>query len=196
MEANSRTGELLEFFKALSDANRLKIIGLLASKPYVAEELAALLDLRPSTVSNHLAALVHAGLVCARRDGYYNVYELDQEALHGMARRLLSEETYTTAIADIDLAAYDRKVLEAHARPDGTLHSLPAQRKKLEAVLRYLAREFEPGVEYSEAEVNAIIGRYHEDISGLRRDLIDFRMLGRDKRGSRYWRIGEGGEQR
>ncbi|WP_345325136.1 ArsR family transcriptional regulator [Candidatus Villigracilis proximus] len=43
--------EVVTFFKALADANRLKIIGLLAQQPYSVEELAALLNLKPSTVS-------------------------------------------------------------------------------------------------------------------------------------------------
>jgi len=55
--------ELLNFFKALADANRLKIVGLLAQKPHTVEELAALLDIKPSTVSHHLARLSDAGLV-------------------------------------------------------------------------------------------------------------------------------------
>jgi DNA-binding transcriptional ArsR family regulator len=53
--------ELVTFFKALSDANRLKIIGLLAQKPYSVEELAALLDLKASTVSHHLSKLAKVG---------------------------------------------------------------------------------------------------------------------------------------
>ncbi len=47
--------ELVAFFKVLSDANRLKIIGLLAHQPYSVEELAALLGLKASTVSHHLS---------------------------------------------------------------------------------------------------------------------------------------------
>jgi predicted transcriptional regulator len=43
--------ELVTFFKALADSNRLKIVGLLAEKPYSVEELAALLQLKPSTIS-------------------------------------------------------------------------------------------------------------------------------------------------
>ncbi len=47
--------ELVGFFKALADPNRLKIVGLLAQKPYSVEELAALLELKASTVSHHLS---------------------------------------------------------------------------------------------------------------------------------------------
>ena len=39
--------ELLEFFKALADANRLKIIGLLAQDEYPVEQIAEMLGLRP-----------------------------------------------------------------------------------------------------------------------------------------------------
>ena len=47
--------ELVSFYKVLADANRLKIVGLLARQAYSVEELAALLKLKPSTVSHHLA---------------------------------------------------------------------------------------------------------------------------------------------
>jgi hypothetical protein len=43
-------------------------------------------------------------------------------------------------------------------------------------------------VVYTEKQVNAIIARFHEDVAGLRRDLIDRGMLARERDGSRYWR--------
>ena len=73
--------ELVTFFKALADANRLKIVGLLAEKPYSVEELAELLKLKPPTISHHLAKLVEAGLIKSHAESYYNVYQLDQSAL-------------------------------------------------------------------------------------------------------------------
>ena len=60
--------ELVSFYKALADANRLKIIGLLARQAYSVEELAALLELKPSTVSHHLARLTQVGLVSAHSE--------------------------------------------------------------------------------------------------------------------------------
>jgi hypothetical protein len=47
---NDANNELVAIFKALADANRLKIVGLLAQQPYSVEELAALLDLKAPTV--------------------------------------------------------------------------------------------------------------------------------------------------
>ena len=80
--------ELVTFFKSLADASRLKIIGLLAQQPYSVEELAALLDLKPSTVSHHLSKLVKVGLVHARTQSYYNVYQLDKSALEALDEKL------------------------------------------------------------------------------------------------------------
>ena len=45
MDETTRTDELLEFFKAMADASRLKIIGVLAQQPSTVEQLAAMLDL-------------------------------------------------------------------------------------------------------------------------------------------------------
>src|SRR5512146_1250441 len=103
--------ELLSFYKALADANRLKIIGLLAGRGYSVEELAALLNLRSSTVSHHLARLAEAGLVIAQTESYYSVYRLQEKALEERTRRLLSREDFTAAVADMDLDSYDRKVV-------------------------------------------------------------------------------------
>ncbi len=70
---------LLSFFKALADANRLKIIGLLATKESSVEDCRRCWKLA-STVSHHLSKLSEIGLVTARADGYFNVYRLETEA--------------------------------------------------------------------------------------------------------------------
>jgi DNA-binding transcriptional ArsR family regulator len=54
MENENAMQELLDFFKALADANRLKIAGLLAQEALTVEQLAEMLELHPSTVSHHL----------------------------------------------------------------------------------------------------------------------------------------------
>ncbi len=187
--------ELLTFYKALADANRLKIVGLLAQRSYSVEELAALLDLRPSTVSHHLAKLAEAGLVTARTESYYNVYRLEEKALEERTRRLLSRQGFTSAVADMDLDSYDRKVIADYTRRDGSLKSIPAQRKKLEAVLRYVVKEFQPGKRYSERKVNEILGRFHEDTATLRRELVGYHMMEREGGGGAYWRVDKKSEK-
>ncbi len=181
--------ELVTFFKALADGNRLKIIGLLAQRPYSGEELAALLNLKPSTVSHHLAKLTSIGLVSARADGYYNIYELDTEALESQSRRIFSSQQMTSAPVDVDLDAYDRKVVMDFTRKDGRLKEIPAQRKKREAVLRYVVKAFEPGRRYPEKEVNEILARFHKDTASLRRELVAAGLMERQGGGGEYWRL-------
>jgi predicted transcriptional regulator len=181
-------GDLVAFFKALADANRLKIVGLLAQQPYTVEQLAAILDLRPSTISHHLSKLAEVGLVSARAEGYYNVYQLEEEKLKE-TRLLFSKEDLTSVVGEVDLDAYDRKVVENYSLPDGRLKVIPSQRKKLEAVLRYVTQAFEMDKRYSEKQVNAILSRYHEDTASLRRELIGFSLMRRTDDGTKYWRV-------
>lgn len=187
MQETTQFDELLSFFKALSDANRLKIIGLLAQKNYSVEELAALLELRPATVSHHLSRLSEVGLVSAKAESYYNIYHLETNSLERMAQRLLAEETLPAVAADVDLDAYDRQVVENYSLPDGQLKRIPTKRKKFEAILRYVVQAFEPDRRYTEKEVNEILGQYNEDTAVLRRGLVDYQMMDRDPGGTAYW---------
>jgi len=189
------TEELVIFYKALADANRLKIVGALAHKPYSVEELAALLSVKPSTVSHHLAKLAQAGLVSARAQGYYSVYQLEPKSLEQQARRLLKREDFTLTFHNMDLDAYDRKVVADFSRPDGSLKTLPAQRKKLEAVLRHVLAAFELGRRYSEPQVNRILARFHEDTASLRRELVGSGFMNREGGGGPYWRADAGGQK-
>jgi predicted transcriptional regulator len=179
--------ELVNFFKALADSSRLKIVGLLAQRSYSVEELAALLQLKPSTISHHLARLSEAGLVSAKVDGYYNVYRLEEKALEIKSRSLFSRDDLNAAVADIDLSAYDNKVLKDYTRSDGSLKTIPAQRKKLEAVLRHVVKSFKVENRYSEKQVNKILSGFHEDTATLRRELIGYGLMQREN--DEYWRM-------
>jgi hypothetical protein len=180
--------ELVTFYKALADASRLKIVGLLAQRPYSVEELAALLRLKPPTVSHHLARLSAAGLVSSRGESYYNVYRLEEKALEQQARRMLSGHDFTEVVQGTDIDSYDRKVIADFSRQDGSLKTIPAQRKKLLAVLRHVVTAFAPGKRYPEKQVNKILLRFHTDTATLRRELVDFGLMQREGGGGDYWR--------
>lgn len=181
--------ELVTFFKALADANRLKIVGLLAQKPYSVEELAALLEIKPSTVSHHLAKLAQVGLVSAKADSYYNVYQLDEKALENKSKSLFSQENLAASVASVDADAYDNKVVKDYVRKDGSLKTIPAQKKKLDAILRYVVKAFELDKRYSEKKVNEILVQYHDDTASLRRELVGAGLMKREGGGGEYWRV-------
>lgn len=56
-------------------------------------------------------------------------------------------------------------------------------------VLQYLASKFEPGVTYTEKEVNALLNQYHtfNDPALLRREMVERKLLERTRDGKAYW---------
>ena len=80
------------------------------------------------------------------------------------------------------------RTLENFVDAAGRLASIPVQRKKRLAVLKWLVEDFQPGRRYEEAEVNRIIGRRHPDFAALRRYLVDEELM--QRRSGVYWRTG------
>ncbi len=191
MTDQTQSEALLNFFKALADANRLKIVGLLAQQPYTGEQLAEILGLSASTISHHLSMLAHVELVSAKSEQYYNVYSLNVGAIQAMAQRLLSHADLPKLAEDVDRTAYDRKVLKTFVRADGTIKSFPAQEKKFQVLLHYVLDAFESGKRYSEKQVNNLLSRYSDDTAALRRGLIEYKLMAREvtQGSSMYWRI-------
>ncbi len=78
-----------ELFKALSVETRIRIIELLKEKgPQGVKELAEILGITPSAVSQHLKVLKYAGLVHSERKGYWLPYEIDGVALENCGEML------------------------------------------------------------------------------------------------------------
>ncbi len=68
------------------------------------------------------------------------------------------------------------------------LRAIPVKEKKRRAVLGFIAGQFEAGREYSEKQVNEILKAIHpEEYVTLRRYLIEYKHLARERDGSRYW---------
>ena len=66
--------EKLNFFKVLSDPNRLRIIKMLQIKPLCVCEITEVLQLAKSTVSEHLSILKKEGFILEERDGKWVNY--------------------------------------------------------------------------------------------------------------------------
>jgi hypothetical protein len=183
MEDNN---EMVDFVKALAHADRLKIVGMLVQNPACLADIVEGLSLPLREVLNHLAFLEYVGVVHKQDDRY----ELDTDGLQMLARRQFEGQrlAYTP---EPDLEKDRQKTLATFLNPDGTVRQVPnsrTQAAKFRVVLEYLLAAFEPGVSYTEKEVNGILHRFNQDVAGLRRDLIDAGMLARERDGSRYWR--------
>ena len=77
-----------ELLKALANRHRLIIVCQLIEKERSVGELAELLQLRDSTVSQHLALLRKDGLVKARRDGQTIWYSIGSAPARELIRTL------------------------------------------------------------------------------------------------------------
>ena len=68
-------------FKALSDANRRKIISLLRKKNLTAGEIADNFDISKPSISEHLKILKNADLISSEKNGQFITYFLNSSIL-------------------------------------------------------------------------------------------------------------------
>ncbi len=180
MNTLTNDDELSNFMKSLADAERLKIAGLLGVEALTADEAAQRLGMEPVQVVHHLEVLVDTGL--AHKEG--SLYRLDSQALEKLTRKVLAQSRPPALEYEGD--EFEVKTLRAYIARDGTLKSIPTQQKKLLVILKQLVKDFEPRMKYPEAQVNKMLGRYHEDYAALRRYMVDNGLLQREK--GVYWR--------
>lgn len=171
--------DLLVALKALSDASRLRIVGVLAEgKPISVEDLAKKLSLSPGTVVHHLNRLREARLVESTPRRPYVDYSLRLERLAEIGADL-SRMAHDQAGDAGPLGApewaspEEAKVLRSFFE-NGVLNSIPAQRSKRLVILHQLAGTvFEKKHKYPEKEVNQRLGALYPDPASLRRYLVD-----------------------
>jgi hypothetical protein len=176
--------EILDFVKALSDRDRLRIVGVLSQQAATRAELASRLDLPLKVITDHLADLEQVGAITHEGENYL----VNDDRLTKIAREKLAKERPVYVPAE-DLDEKSKKILKAHLNADGSIRLIPAQPAKLKVILDYLLPNFEMGVDYTEKQVNLILLHFNEDTAALRRELFEARMLDRESDGSRYWRV-------
>ncbi|MGJ5675392.1 MAG: ArsR/SmtB family transcription factor [Nostochopsis sp.] len=81
--SSQKAQRMAEFFSFLGDANRLRILSLLAEKEFCVSDLAATLEMTESAVSHQLRNLRVMRLVNYRKQGRRVFYSLhDNHVLH------------------------------------------------------------------------------------------------------------------
>lgn len=188
--------DVLSLMKALADPSRLQMVSWLAEREYAAGELTERLGLSEPTVSHHIAKLHAAGLLQLRMAGTQRFYRLNPDRLARYRAYVADldkplEEPAdavndTTWIDPLPLSPEDKKIV-AEYTVSGRLTRFPSKEKRWLAILRWLATRFEPGRRYSEREVNAILTDVHADYASLRRNLVEFGFMRRERGGGDYW---------
>lgn len=186
---------MLLVLKALSDETRLTMLTLLAQREHNVGELAELLGKSEATISHHLSQLREVGLVSLRMDKTQRFSSVNQPTLKkfkglvGMVEQMPEPEGEILSngwIDDLDMEEWERDVMREFTQ-NGRITQLPTKFKKYMVLIRWVATHFEAGVDYTEREVNAIIGKVHNDFATIRRELIEAGYLKRERGGARYW---------
>jgi hypothetical protein len=162
--------------RVLAEPARLKVFAALVLGARTAAEVGSAAGLEVREVMTGLRKLADAGLVELTADRAEPV----ERVFGDLARQTaVAEPQEDTGYADARVAT----VLRTFVR-DGRLIGLPAQRRRRLIVLEHLAQAFEPGIDYPEREVNAVLidraGASGVDHVSLRRYLIDEDLLHRE----------------
>jgi len=81
--------EIVKVFKALSDANRIRILKMLEIRPLCVCEITEVLQLATSTVSKHLSILRESGYIIDQKEGKWVNYYLNRDQNGDYIRHLL-----------------------------------------------------------------------------------------------------------
>ncbi len=188
--------DLLQLLKAVADENRLRMVGLMSERAYTVSEMATVFDLTEPTVSHHVSKLHGVGLLRLRMEGNQRFYSINEKRLatlksyvNGIEKlpaRAEKVKANTAWIEALEWNEADKKVLRDYTA-NGKLIQIPVKTAKFLVVLRWLVTKFQPGTHYTEKQVNTILGTAHEDFATLRRSLVDYGYMRRERGGGDYW---------
>ena len=178
---------LLQFFQVFSNGSRLKLIGHLANGEKSVGELADLLGVREPTVSHHLAELKGLNLVNVRAEGTMRIYQLNTKALESISKDIFARPNLAALVKPSEMTDEER-TLRTWVK-NGRIVDIPAQEKKKQILIRWLAGQIDPDRRWTEKEFNAWLKDYNEDFATLRRYLVDASYVAREN--GIYWRTPE-----
>lgn len=176
---------VLDFFKALVEPGRLRIAGLIAGEALTAAEVGARTGLGTVTAQKHLMYLEAAGFATAEGVGASARYRWDEARLRKASAAVLG----SPRMRELAGATDERSRVLASFFRGGRLLRMPTGEKRRLIVLEEFARRFEADRTYTEREVNDIIKAVYDDYTTIRRWLVDYVFLNRER--GVYW-VGEG----
>jgi hypothetical protein len=163
--------------RVFADPSKLKLLAAICDEPLPLHTLARTAGLSETEAMRQIGGLKEAGLLSEvfAHDGFRWQYQPNAlfEAL-----AVLKNEAKPAGLSE-EWTAEEAKVL-GDFFVNNRLKTIPAQRKKKDIVVRYLAQQFEYGKTYTEQEVNFKLLDFHEDYATLRREMIDTKLMRRE----------------
>ncbi|MEK3748053.1 metalloregulator ArsR/SmtB family transcription factor [Paenibacillus sp. FSL E2-8871] len=175
--------KIVNYHKALADPTRLRLLLLLSQGEMHGQALAEKLNLSQPTVTHHAAKLREAALIKERRDKNTVYFKLNPEFISSGAEASL-QFIFSKGARNMEEKSPENSLKESVLRnffsKDGRLRQIPAQYKKKLIALQYMVEKLEPGVVYSEKEINEFIKQFHEDFATIRREFIMHQFMYRE----------------
>lgn len=175
--------KIVNYHKALADPTRLRLLLLLSQGEMHGQALAEKLNLSQPTVTHHAAKLREAALIKERRDKNTVYFKLNPEFISSGAEASL-QFIFSKGARDMEEKSPENSLKESVLRnffaKDGRLRQIPAQYKKKLIALQYMVEKLEPGVVYTEKEINEFIKQFHEDFATIRREFIMHQFMYRE----------------
>lgn len=170
----SNTFSILRVF---ADTQKVKLLGLLCDASLPLHTLARLAGLTEAETMRQIASLKDVGLLeeTFAEDGFQWRY---QPKPVFAALSALKQDAKPVSAGGGEWTADEAKVF-GDFFVNNRLKTIPAQRKKREIVLRFLASKFDFGRTYTEQEVSFRLLDYHEDYASLRREMVDTGLMAR-----------------
>ncbi len=81
--------DMVKVFKALSDANRIRILKMLEVRPLCVCEITRVINLATSTISKHLSILRDVDFIVDDKEGKWVTYSLNRDETSPYVQKLL-----------------------------------------------------------------------------------------------------------
>lgn len=175
--------KIVNYHKALADPTRLRLLLLLSQGEMHGQALAEKLNLSQPTVTHHAAKLREVALIKERREKNTVYFMLNTEFIKQGAEASL-QFIFSKGEANMEEQSPESSLKESVLRnffsKDGRLRQIPAQYKKKLIALQFMVEKLEPGVVYTEKQINEFIKQFHEDYATIRREFIMHQFMYRE----------------
>ena len=155
---------MLRLFASLADPQFVSFLAMLATEPATTADVAERLGVPADTIGGWLTVLGKAGVLETMRGEKPPRFGLRLEVFGELEHDVQVEHKGPVRSVPGQLATYFR---------GERIDQLPAQRSRQVLLYSWWIDDFEIGLDYPEAELNAIIARRHSDFATVRRAFID-----------------------
>lgn len=171
---------MVNFYKALGDKTRIKLLILLAAEePLSGQQLAEKLGVTPPTISHHMNKLKEVSAIKEKREKNTIYYYLNEKDLKFFNESILKVMDRAKKGMDV-MGKQKEDIIKNFLLPDGRLKTIPAQRKKRLMIFEHMLEGVTLGKKYTEQEINEYIKKYHEDYATIRREFINNHYMYRE----------------